>query len=127
MTLAAQVGEKVTDEMVVLMACVAIRHSQSMGMGMLKYDQTDDFIRPQKLLGVTGGLFTESLGEKTIRIDYFNGRMVKFHAKKTGVTWEFWPDPPHREYQDWSRRYPTYEDLYIAALYLKDEIDRNGE
>lgn len=85
------------------MALLAVNASIPVGMGFLQYSPTNyelgDIPEPN------GNYYS---------IDYFQGRMTKFYAKKTGETWEFL-DTPQSDYQSWSRKYPTYESLYKAA------------
>ena len=65
---------KATEEQIIAAACKAIAASCPMGMGFLHHSKVDDSPNPEEV--------KKYLYPRGIHIDYFNGRMVKFHLQK---------------------------------------------
>lgn len=95
---------KLTDEQVIKMAKLAILASVPAGLGWLHADATLTEERIDDL----------EIEYNSLYVDYYQGRMVKFQAKKNGDEWTF--GNVHHEYQSWIRKYPTYEALAEAAF-----------
>lgn len=95
---------KATDVEVVEMAKLAIMASKPMGMGYLHYNH---------------GLKMEDIDIPIpvgdLSIDYWQGRMVKFYARRAGIDWNFMPDVLDQEYQSWCVVYKDYSELLRAA------------
>ena len=92
-----------TDAQVIQMGKLAIMASVPMGMGFLHYQpglKAEDI----QLEVRADGLF----------IDYYQGRMVKFYARKKEDGWHF-PDAVSRDYQSWVDTYPSYDALVDAV------------
>lgn len=98
----------VSDVEVAKMAALAVRASKPMGMGFLHFRQSDDSIPHTEFLDtVKGG---------KISIDYHNGRMVKFYARRIEENkWSF-DDTITPDYQSWCITYPDCETLALAAM-----------
>lgn len=100
---------KATDDQVKQMAVNAINASRQFGMGFLSSGA--DALR--------GELDLQERHDKLreLHIDYYNGRMVKFHAREVepGV-WEAWPDLPRGDYQSWCGQYPTMKMLLSSVI-----------
>lgn len=95
----------VTDEHARKMAAEAVNSSKAVGLGWLHH-QPDMEITSDDIHIVEG----------RISIDYFQGRMVKFHARKNPQDlWDFNPDEPTPDYQSWCLKYPTWQDLADAT------------
>ena len=95
---------KATEEQIIAAACKAIAASCPMGMGFLHYSKVDDSPNPEEV--------KKYLYPRGIHIDYFNGRMVKFHLQKIDEnTWEG-NDRISIDYQSWCLQYPSYERLF---------------
>jgi hypothetical protein len=56
-----------------------------------------------------------ALGRDLFQIDYFKGRMVKLVIRKTATCFKLPAGAADPEYQSWSYKYPTYEDL-VASI-----------
>jgi len=96
---------EVTDEQVKHMAAAAINASKAVGMGWLHHDPTMN-ITPDDI----------HIVDNYLSIDYFQGRMVKFHARKTeDGKWKFHPDDLSPAYQSWCLKYTSWEMLLEAS------------
>lgn len=114
---------KVTTDEMKKMAVLAINASSPMGMGFLHFKNKEytmaDLENYLKDTGIFGGNAVgknPKNGVTEIQLDYVEGRMCKFHAKKDSDTaWEVWPDQLQYDYQSWKGVYPTWEKLKEAA------------
>lgn len=100
---------KATEEQVRQMAVNAINASRQFGMGFLQSgaEATLEEVKTDKVSG----------GKRRLSVDYFNGRMVKFHALEIGDgVWEAWPDLPRGDYQSWCGQYPTMKMLLSSVI-----------
>jgi len=100
---------KATEEQVRQMAVNAINASRQFGMGFLQSgaEATLEEVKTDKVSG----------GKRRLSVDYFNGRMVKFHALEIGDgVWEAWPDLPRLDYQSWCGQYPTMKMLLSSVI-----------
>ena len=115
-----------TKKEILCMATAAIRASKPMGLGLFHHQNKDSQITPAEVL--KSGVFGGCPKRESLDIDYFNGRMVKFGARACGDVWSVTRgDSPRPDYQSWAMKYPTLEDLYLAGLYVADEMrDANG-
>lgn len=96
---------KCTDEQVKKMAAAAINSSRPAGLGFLHH-RPKMKVKPEEL----------TIEYDSLTIDYYQGRMVKFHARKRSEgVWDFTPDEPTSDYQSWIGNYPTYQDLFNAV------------
>lgn len=93
-----------TDDEVIEMGKLAILASDPMGVGYLHHrpGMTKDDIADLEIRG------------NALHIDYYQGRMVKFGARKTPDGWEFM-DSISSEYESWIRDYADYRALHDAA------------
>lgn len=89
------------------MAATAVNASIPVGMGFLHYNPKTT-AKPEDI----------EVFRDAISIDYYEGRMTKFHGRKVTGGWEFTPDIPNREYQSWCIYFKTYEELYQDACKL---------
>lgn len=95
---------ELSDEQVIKMGKLAILASTPVGLGILHYDSNlkEDDIELE-------------IKNQRLSIDYYMGRMVKFHAKKVlDNKWEF-SDEISNEYQSWKMRYGSYKMLSELA------------
>jgi hypothetical protein len=95
-----------TDKVALQMAALAINASKPMGLGDLHYkkDSKWDWSKLEILHG------------DTISIDYCEGRMVKFHARKVAEgKWHF-SDHLALDYQSWLSTYHEWSELHRAAI-----------
>ena len=96
-----------TDEHVKRMAAAAVNASKAVGMGWMHFDKTAT---------ITVDDIHVIPSEDLLSIDYYQGRMVKFHARRVkGDVWNFYPDNPTADYQSWVHKYPTWEKLFEAT------------
>jgi hypothetical protein len=93
-----------TDEKIIRMGQLAILHSKPMGIGFLHY-------QPNKALTD----YQLEIRHNSLHIDYYEGRMVKFHTQKNVDGWDF-QDEISSEYQSWNSKYNSYQALYEAAV-----------
>lgn len=101
---------KCTEEQVKKMAAAAINSSIPMGLGFLHHDPSMK-AKPEDI-----EIYRNEFHGDTLTIDYYQGRMVKFHARKMSEdTWDFTPEEPTSDYQSWIGNYPTYQDLFNAV------------
>lgn len=98
---------KCTPEEVIEMGKLAVLASQPVGMGFLHYQAG---LKKEEIQFADFELRSDSLS-----IDYYQGRMVKFNGRKVANGWEF-ADVITPDYQSWMRHYPSYKDLYEAAI-----------
>ena len=99
---------KCTDEQVKKMAALAINSSIPVGMGILHH-------KPELVVSLDDLEIREDYAGKSLSIDYYQGRMVKFHARKfDDETWSFNPDELNVEYQSWKKDYPSWQHLFEA-------------
>lgn len=93
-----------TAEQVTEMAKLAILNSVPVGMGKLAYNpdlQLEDI--------------HVSSGTHGISVDYYGGRMVKFHARRVDDNkWEV-SDTTSEDYQSWKPKYGSYQALLDAV------------
>lgn len=94
----------VTDEHLRCMAAAAINASKPVGLGWLHAD-------PSTVVTADDVHIVEGY----LSIDYYQGRMVKFHARKQDGAWTVHPDNLSLDYQSWARTYPTWEMLIEAT------------
>ena len=93
-----------TDEQVVEMGKLAVLASSPAGMGFLHYDPR-----------LTKDAIQLDIKRDSLHIDYYQGRMVKFSARRVSDgKWEF-SDSINREYQSWIDTYPSYQALADAV------------
>jgi hypothetical protein len=97
---------RVNDDELKAMMKLAILASVPVGMGFLHHDPT---LTADKINDIGDYIHGTSAS-----IDYYRGRMVKFNAWKYEDGWEF-ERPISSDYQSWSRRYNSYEELYNAV------------
>jgi hypothetical protein len=91
----------------------AINASEPMGLGHL------DYVKKEYTAAEVGDkitlLWPNALTGPIVNIDYFEGRMVKFYARRlelNGSTFEIHTfRPPATDYQSWAKTYPTYTSL----------------
>ncbi len=96
-----------TDDHVKRMAAAAINASKAVGMGWMHFDKT---------AVITVDDIHVIPSEDVLSIDYYQGRMVKFHARRVSKDkWNFYPDTPTADYQSWCGKYPTWEKLFEAT------------
>lgn len=95
----------ITDEQMIKMAKLAVLYSEPMGLGYLHY-------RPMKIEDITevkinnGGIF----------IDYYEGRMVKFQARKIeDGKWDV-NERTSYDYQSWKKRFDSYLALALEVI-----------
>jgi len=97
---------KLTDEQVIEMGKLAILASRPMGMGFLHYRSNlnkEDINLEIKF--------------ESLSIDYYQGRMVKFNARKMGEnSWDFHPEETQFDYQSWKVAYDSYQILADKVL-----------
>lgn len=94
-----------TDEVALQMAALAANASMPAGMGYIHFKSESKW---------TGKDF--EVHHNTISLDYVEGRMVKFHARKTeDGKWNF-NDFLSLDYQSWLNHYPDWESLHKAAV-----------
>jgi len=93
-----------TDDQMKRMAALAVNASFPAGLGFLHFRQE---------LHVTADDIP--LRGDVIVIDYYEGRMVKFRARKVGDdTWNV-PDRISGEYESWITTYDSYQHLFDAV------------
>jgi hypothetical protein len=93
-----------TEDQVIEAARKAIAASSPMGMGFLHYSKTDDNPDIEEV--------RMHLSRYGMDIDYFRGRMVKFHLDRLGTNkWEA-NDTISPDYQSWNCRYASYSALF---------------
>lgn len=105
-----------TNEQMLQMATNAVMASEPFGMGHIHYDARLASYTVKELL-------REDLNKGQLAIDYFQGRMVKFYARKDydSDTWVI-NDPnltPRIEYQSWAKRFQTYQELAESAGFFE--------
>ena len=98
-------------------AAFAINASQPMGMGNLSYEPRE--YTAAEVADALTMLWPNALHGPHIQVDYFEGRMVKFYARRLepgGDTYEIHTlMGPEASYQSWVKTYPTYTDLIKAV------------
>ena len=96
---------QLTNEQVLEMARLAILASNPVGLGFLHYkgDLKKEDIK------------VEVVGDR-IDIDYYDGRMVKFHAFKTNPSYWGFNDTISYDYQSWKSRYDSYLELAKVVM-----------
>lgn len=93
-----------TDEQILKMAKLAILASRPMGMGFYHYNSQ---LKEEEIQLKIDGKFFD--------VDYYQGRMTKFHAMKVGENqWKF-NERISADYQSWISKYPSIEKLAAAA------------
>ena len=96
-----------TDNHVKRMAAAAINASKAVGLGWMHFDKTAT---------ITVDDVHIIQGDNQLSIDYYQGRMVKFHARRIDKDkWNFSPDNLTPDYQSWCEKYPTWEHLFEAT------------
>ena len=107
---------KGSDEQVKQMFINAINASSPIGMGMLHFEDKNYTVEDIET-------------SDSYNADYFHGRMTKTHFTKVNINWIVGgPNPPHPEYQGWSNKYPTYEELAATVGASVEEVeDKKGE
>lgn len=99
--------EKLTTEQVERMAKLAILASKPVGLGIMHYSPN---------LKESDILLLDSAQDGDIYVDYYQGRMVKFHATRDSEGfWEF-SDTISEDYQSWKEKYSGYAELILAVL-----------
>jgi hypothetical protein len=97
---------KATDEQILQMAEKAFNSSTPIGLGILKFNPHTDKLPGNPM----NYLRSYNDGRSAyIHLDYVEGRMVKFAARKEGDVWDM--HEPRWDYQSWVGTYPTARDL----------------
>lgn len=99
-----------SEEEIEVMAKLAILASIPVGMGIIHHMP---FLKFEDLSNVVVTPYPE---REILSVDYYQGRMVKFHARKNkNEGWEVNPNELNIEYQSWSKTFPTWNELLDSA------------
>ncbi len=101
-------------DIAVRMLVLAFDKSIPVGMGILQFNADTKLVDSDIVQSI---LQQENEGCGAISADYAQGRMMKLYIEygPTGVEAR-WDDPLRADYQSWCLDYPTYRDLYNAAV-----------
>lgn len=97
---------KLTEEQARQMAANAVNASVPMGFGFIHH-QVKTYTPDDVQLCVT---------KRGIRIDYFDGRMVKLYIRKVEDDYLVPEQETRVDYQSWCRTYPTYQALFDSVV-----------
>lgn len=93
----------VTDEEVIEMGKLAILASKPMGLGIFHFNP---HLKKEDI--------NLKISERGLYIDYYEGRMVKFYARKTTNGYDF-NERISADYQSWICKYDSYETLALIV------------
>ena len=101
---------KATREQIKQIAANAVNASIPAGMGFIHYE--DKEYSPNDLDHKIND-------DGSIHLDYFDGRMVKLSIRSLGDdAYSANEGRAYADYQSWSTKYPTYEDLISSVVEL---------